>query len=1490
MKKIIIHFLLASILVFCSGLHSAWAGSFVQRVFSDRDGLEATSIRALTLDDHGFIWAATEQGLYRVSNSKVRRIDKTGSELRLADEFLTTVVNIDRDMLLVSTNAATYLYDIAKNQFTQMGSPNLFPHFPGGVLISAARKNAQEWRLLIDNGQIYDLSPSTLTLTLVSQLPVNRDLPWRKLLSMPDGQFLVAGQFQLLLLNSAGEKVVDYQWTEPMGSILDMLEDSKQRIWIATSRGIYRLEPKTLQIFPVPELPDWSTAMAEGHNGEIWFSSRAGLLKWSPDTHQIENYQQELKTQANMETLKAILFDKSGLMWVGGSGDGLALLASQPDFILDTYTGEPPHQLSDAMVWSVFASDEGLWFGASNVSFVGRNTQKAITVDIEGLKPHESVYGISRFIDHYLLVSTTSGLFVVDKLSLEGIWFAQWTHCGEAFKNKLIYGTYADPKLKGRFWIATGTGLYFWEQGLFEPQPFNFDGATGNSPELKRPTIRTLYRASDGKLWIGGRKVFGYIDEQNLFHDQRQLFSGLNSVPSISHIEEISPGVMWFGSYERGLFELNLHSGKLVSLSSQWQVNCSSVFFIQKTTNANVVACADSLIRQDRATGQISMFNQLDGLISNEMNEGAYFYSAVSGLYIGTPEGVMNLDVDKMVNRIADDHVMLESVSVYYDNNTQVSLLPKPLMVIKPDANMVSLQITNLDYLDDSPIQFKYRLRYQGEEDNYVLLQGESQVNLAGLAAGEYLLEVLSQVNGIWSDKPFTFPFYVEQHWWLTQGFKGLLLLVFSIIALSLAWYRQRQVRTFMAMNQALTESDDRLRQSLRGSDSDLWEWHRDSQCFYLDNRGYVLGSHANEIVLTLESLPVHPLDREKVLVQWNSMLAGEVDRFEAEYRYHRRDGNWGWLRVRGRPVARNKQTQVIERVAGIYSDITLQRQLEDEVSLLAQAFENTSEGVLILDVDENIRVANHAAQHIIGSEQQSLVGLSFSQFVQMKDGLSTEVAQLLGQDSSWTGERELVGQNGLVYPVWLNVSVMQSLNENAIHYVVVFSDITERKRTEADLRRLANYDVLTGLPNRSLFANRLMQSIQAAEQSGEKLALLFLDLDRFKHVNDSYGHSMGDALLVEASNRLQSCIGSDHLLCRFGGDEFVILLKNVKELSDINHLAEQLLAQIVAPFRLFGREFYISTSIGISIWPDDAMQPEAFIKNADLAMYHAKEEGRGNFKYYSSERNAQALYHLRLEADLRKAIERQEFELYYQPQIDILQGDKFIGMEALIRWRHPVDGFVRPDIFIKVAEACGLVVDIDRWVLRRACSDGAKWAMQTAEPFKLSVNISAVHFRQPDFIDGVKKILDATRMPASSLCLEITEGVLMKELQVAKAHLMQLDELGIEVAIDDFGTGYSSLAYLRNFEVNTLKIDRSFLIDIASNSADQAIVSSIIELARNLKLTVVAEGVETVEQLEQLFSRGCYIVQGYYFAKPMSVSDFEKYLQLQSPLDSLQS
>ncbi|UJF22009.1 sensor domain-containing protein [Shewanella sp. OMA3-2] len=547
-------------------------------------------------------------------------------------------------------------------------------------------------------------------------------------------------------------------------------------------------------------------------------------------------------------------------------------------------------------------------------------------------------------------------------------------------------------------------------------------------------------------------------------------------------------------------------------------------------------------------------------------------------------------------------------------------------------------------------------------------------------------------------------------------------------------------------------------------------------------------------------------------------------------------------------------------------------------MNLLAEAFENTSEGMLILDADKCVKISNLAANKILAIRGPELLGKQFADLV-LSSQESLNVDKLFSQNTFWSGERELLCADNQTCPVWLNISKMLNFTGAAQHYVVVFSDMTERKQSEFKLQRLANNDPLTGLANRTQFVTLLNQVIENARSSDEKLALMFLDLDRFKSVNDSFGHSMGDALLIEAANRLQSCLHADHLLCRFGGDEFVILLRDVDDIDQINRLASQLLAQIEQPFKLCGREFFISTSIGISCWPEDCQDSEVLIKNADLAMYHAKDEGRGNFQYYSAERNSEALYHLRLESDLRKAIERDEFELHYQPQIDILHNDHCMGMEALIRWKHPMGGYIRPDIFIPVAESCGLIIDIDTWVLKQACLDGVHWYQHYGQEFKLSVNVSAVQFRQSGFIESVETALAETGFPATNLCLEITEGVLMKEIHVATQHLSQLKVLGVQVAIDDFGTGYSSLAYLRSFEVNTLKIDRSFLIHIAENQADQAIVSSIIELARNLKLQVVAEGVETQEQLEQVFSRGCYLIQGYYFAKPMPRSDFDTFI-----------
>ncbi|MCE9785160.1 EAL domain-containing protein [Shewanella algae] len=1440
----------------------------IKRVFSSSDGLINTSILDISMDERGFIWLSTEQGLYRLSNANIRRLDLDGLESRMADEYLPLVKSLGQQRMLVSTLSHAYLYHIADNRFRQFGGDELFSEYQGGGLIKSLKSVAGDWLLLTEKGQVWRLSQDLQQLQKLFDLPYDSDLLWSQILQLENSDLLLGNAYGVELRSQNGSVKQRLSWQGSYGRLNALFLDSNKQIWMAASKGFYRVNLESNRIEAVAEIPFFTSVITEDLKGNLWIASKQGLLKWSPHTRKLKQFKEQLKLRAGIEYINALQVDSNGLIWVGGTGHSLAVVADSPEFLLDSFSASEPYKLSDEMVWTILVDDDTLWFGTdSGVIAVNRKTQQAKTVVPKGMELNDSIYKIDNLDSEHLLLSSTNGLFVMNKQTLEGQPLGEWNGSGQSLSHKTVFNTLHEGNL---WWFATSNGLYEWDKEQGSINKRNLPGAEYSG---SNPFIYSVYRDSRGRLWVGGDRLFGYLD-QGSFHSLVTVFDDLPHMPTVSQLLELSPDRFWLATGQGGLIELDLQTMNIRRLTQEWQLDCNTVFFLQDTGDYRIVGCSYVLIRQDKRSGEIKVFNDGDGLLSKELNEGAYFFEPQLGLYVGTPDGVMLLDVDSLVNRIPRHNAILESIAAYYDNKTELSLVPTPGQLIAPGARMLSFQLTGMDYLDDAPISLKYRLRRPGEDErNYLLLENQPQINLSGLTPGAYQLEVLSQNNGIWQSEPFRFPFTVDLFWWQSRWFKGLLAVALLAMVFTIVLLRQRQVRRFMTMNLALRQSDDRLRQSLRGSESDLWEWRRDTGLFHLDNRGGVLRRDEDVISLGMDQLPVHPDDLATALNDWNKMVEGESDRFESEYRYQRSDGSWGWLRVRGRPVSHDPVSGKVSKAAGIYSDITIKRQLEDEVELLAQAFENTSEGVFILDADEVIKVANRAAESIVGQDRHSLQERHFGELVVSGKCLKDNVATLLQGGESWTGELEIVGVAGLSCPVWLNISSMQDIKERVQHYVVVFSDITERKRTEADLRRLANYDVLTGLPNRSLFASRLQQAIDRADDKQQKLALLFLDLDRFKHVNDSYGHSMGDALLMEAANRLQSVMDQEQVLCRFGGDEFVILV-NDAEIDKLNRLCERLLAQIAQPFELYGREFFISTSIGISIWPDDARQPEALIKNADQAMYHAKEEGRGNFQYYSSERNAEALYHLKLEAMLRHAIEQGEFVLYYQGQFDVKEQQKFIGMEALLRWHHPSEGFVRPDIFIKVAESCGLIVAIDRWVLRQACEDGARWSQSAAEPFKLSVNVSAVHFRHPEFISGVLNILEETGMPAEYLALEITEGVLMKELHIARQHLKQLRAHGIEVAIDDFGTGYSSLAYLRHFEVNTLKIDRSFLKDIAGNSADQAIVSSIVELARNLRLKVVAEGVETREQLQQVTHRGCHIIQGYYFAKPVPAAE----------------
>ena len=444
--------------------------------------------------------------------------------------------------------------------------------------------------------------------------------------------------------------------------------------------------------------------------------------------------------------------------------------------------------------------------------------------------------------------------------------------------------------------------------------------------------------------------------------------------------------------------------------------------------------------------------------------------------------------------------------------------------------------------------------------------------------------------------------------------------------------------------------------------------------------------------------------------------------------------------------------------------------------------------------------------------------------------------------------------------------------------YEGTVEDITDRKCAEEKVGFLAYYDSLTGLPNRSLLKDRLEQSLSAARRQGNSVALLFLDLDRFKIINDSLGHSFGDLLLQEVAGRLRSASREQDSVARLGGDEFLIVLAALQKSEDAATAAERIITAMSKQFSIQGHSFGVSCSIGISLFPKDGTDVETLIKNADAAMYVAKESGRGTFRFFTEEMNASIVERLNLEHSLRLALDTSELFVVYQPQISIRTG-MVTGAEALLRWRHPQKGLISPTTFIRVAESSGLILPVGEFVLNMACLEATRWCQQLT-PIPVAVNVSAVQFRQQNFPEVIRRVLRQTGLPPQYLELELTESLLLSHADIALPVINELHGMGIKLAIDDFGAGSSSLTYLRQFQVDKLKIDRSFISDLPDNADDAAITKAIINLARSLNITVLAEGVENAEQLSFLENHHCDEIQGFYFSKPIGADEFREALR----------
>jgi len=460
------------------------------------------------------------------------------------------------------------------------------------------------------------------------------------------------------------------------------------------------------------------------------------------------------------------------------------------------------------------------------------------------------------------------------------------------------------------------------------------------------------------------------------------------------------------------------------------------------------------------------------------------------------------------------------------------------------------------------------------------------------------------------------------------------------------------------------------------------------------------------------------------------------------------------------------------------------------------------------------------------------------------------------------------------------HVAILQKTNAKLVIASIEAIKLTEQAEADkAQLDHLAHFDVLTDLPNRVLLQDRLGQAIEAAHRQRRQLAVMFLDMDNFKHINDSLGHSIGDQLLQSIAQRLVACVRQSDTVSRQGGDEFVLLLPFIGHAKDAALSAQKILSALELPHHIDGNVLYSSVSIGISIYPDDGQDAETLIKCSDSAMYHVKESGRNNYKFFEHAMNARAVQRQSIEADLRGALERHEFVLHYQPKTNLLTG-KIVGVEALIRWAHPKRGLLQPVEFVSIAEDCGLIVPIGRWVLREACLQAQAWQQAGLAPTMVAVNTSALELRAKGFLDNLRATLESTHLEPRYLEIELTESVLMRNADSTGPLLQAIADLGVKIAIDDFGTGYSSLSYLSRFPIDTLKIDQSFVKQITTNPADATIVIAVINMGKSLRQRVIAEGVETPEQHAFLLAQHCDEGQGYYFARPMVAAALATLLQ----------
>ncbi|MGZ9899536.1 EAL domain-containing protein [Shewanella gaetbuli] len=1449
--------------------------------FSTDEGLNQNSITTLFMDRAGMLWIGTQDGLhsYNGVDFKVYLKDPNNPQ-SLADNYITDIIQAPDGALWIGN------YNNGINRLD----------LQTGIITRYGKKDG------LDDGQVTQLTIIGDTLWIGTRAGLfMMSLKNHKITPITLGN---NPQAEITSLANVGDKYV-IVGTEKIGTfaidsntinrldlpvktpVYRLRSTSMFSIWLALNNQIWRYDLDTHEkelIWQLPTSkgkPNSITDFIIANDQQIWaIGHDAGLIElsqkgenWHAKYHKNK---QSKSSSINENTLQTLMLDPNGTLWIGTLFSGIEKLNLTHQYFAHLYDNTVPNTKLANKIRSIYRDHkQRLWLGTDgqglkylnqDLKYVYFNHQIAQILDIPVSELSLYVNDILEDHQQTLWFATNLGVFTLEKNDK----LTQVKPANPLFHNDILFRSLAIDD-KNRVWLSSNLGMYFISKDNQQMLPYNFGFQKDYSPYKYQ--ILTLY-FSDGYLWLGttGGIVRLKPEEKELMFVSNEPENPYSlSDNRVRDFLKTQNGDFWVATHA-GINKLTTDYGifKFDRVAINNKFTTTTVYSLLEDEKQNLwLSTNRGIYRYNPAEKSFTSFNTSEGLQGAEFNGAASFKDTNGDMWFGGINGLNYFAPQKIPLKRPPIKLALTQYSIGAVDHSILDLSKTPHIKMPYEKQIISFEIAALNFSYGNISQYSYFL--EGFDKEWHSLNNSNKIIYTNLLPGDYKLLVKHALGSNAYDEnelivPISVipPFYMNNIAYFLYGILGFGLLSFIMYSRHSKQEKQKE------FEQSIRASEERLKLALWASGDGMWDWNIEKNKVYRTNMVPQM-SFENSDDLLINN--IHIEDRTRVEKLLKEHLNGQSEFFEAEYRVETGNGKWTWLLDRGQVVERDTKGNPV-RMAGTHKDITNRKETENELKLSSQVLFSMNEAVVVGELDYSIRSVNPAFSRITGFKPREVTDKHFL-FLSMgkhsKEFYMAVEAHLL-RHKHWAGEIKIRTRDRKGILAWLEINQVIDNKGETSHFVAVFTDITDRKKAEEDLRVLANFDPLTNLPNRTLFQDRLKHAITKANRSNQIVGLLFLDLDRFKHINDSMGHHIGDLLLKAVASRLQSSIREGDTVARLGGDEFTLILEGMNKPKAATVIAEKVLKAFEAPFLLDDKNLTISPSIGISLFPIDATDMTSLIKYADTAMYHAKSLGRNNFQFYTSELNQYAVRHVELEAGLKQAIELKELSLVYQPKFDVKTA-KIVGLEALLRWNSKSLGVISPAEFIPLAEETGIINEIGHWAISEACEQLAQWYQQGFDDITVAVNLSARQLKA-DIISTIEVALAVSGLPASSLELELTESMIMGNPKDSVEILNQLKAIGLTISVDDFGTGYSSLSYLKRFPIDTLKIDREFVRDITEDPDDASITSAIITLAHSLELNVVAEGVETKEQLAFLHKGGCDQVQGFLLSKPLNPDD----------------